>query len=305
MRFKSKDIPSENQLIDWFEYICSLPSISNLYETISSFDEFPSNSSSIIKKYHIEVHINHDEVASTTYDKLLSLVHNPYNVNDNQANEPLSQNLQEFDKQLQEEITNKLEGPSATKYGNHYELISKNKIINQRVQAKIKMSNNMRLAVQISEFDHFYQIQNSRQLENILQEITITQENDLEFEICNEENGQEFTNRDISKFIAFDSHFHLYPDISTDRNLSPLYFNVVLENREVDINKLPISFHQDRESFIDHSYGINEHVVHIPSCFDTSDESGENFNECSEVIYDNYSECEDVHLSSYTLNPHD
>jgi len=61
------------------------------------------------------VHINHDEVASAMYDKFLNLVHTSYSVNDNHADAPLSKSLQEFDKQLQEEITNKLEGPSATK----------------------------------------------------------------------------------------------------------------------------------------------------------------------------------------------
>ena len=54
-------------------------------------------------------------MASAMYDKFLNLVHTSYSVNDNHADAPLSKSLQEFDKQLQEEITNKLEGPSATK----------------------------------------------------------------------------------------------------------------------------------------------------------------------------------------------
>lgn len=46
-------------------------------------------------------------------------------------------------------------------------------------------------------------------------------------------------------------------------------------------------------------------MFHIPSCFDTSNGSVENFNECLEVIYNNYSDIEDVDLSSHTLNHHD
>lgn len=98
LRFKVEDKPLEIEQINWFEYICSLSPISNLYVIIASFDDSPSTSSNIIKNADVEVHINHDEVVSTMYDKLLNLVHTSYSVNDNHVDEPLSQIFQEFDK---------------------------------------------------------------------------------------------------------------------------------------------------------------------------------------------------------------
>jgi len=67
---------------------------------------------------------------------------------------------------------------------------------------------------------------------------------------------------------------------------------------------LPISFYQDREIVIDHSSGINEHVLYIPSCFDTLDEIERNSNECYEVIYDSYFDIQDINLYPSQLNPH-
>ena len=66
--------------------------------------------------------------------------------------------------------------------------------------------------VQISKFYHVDQKINSRH-PNSVQESISRQMNDHKSEICNEENAQEFTNIYIFKFIAFDSHFHLYPNI--------------------------------------------------------------------------------------------
>lgn len=157
----------------------------------------------------------------------------------------------------------------------------------------------MQFVAQFFEFNHDGKMPNSGHHSNIIQESTITQVNDLKSEICNEENAQEFSNRDIFKFIAFDSHFHLYLDIFASRNLFPLCNNVTPQNREVDINELPINFYQDRKSNIDYSFGIN-----IPSCFDTLDEIAGNSNECREVIYDSYFHIKDTDLSSFQLNPH-
>ena len=127
----------------------------------------------------------------------------------------------------------------------------------------------------------------------------------MEYEICNEENAQEFTNIDSFIFISSSSDFSLYPDIFADSNLSPLCINVIPQNIDVGLNKFPISFYQDRETIIDHSSDINEHVFHKPSCFDTSYGSEENFNECCEANYDDYSNIEDVDSYSILLNHHD
>ena len=111
----------------------------------------------------------------------------------------------------------------------------------------IKVSNNIQSVVQIFEFFYDEQMPNSGQQSNILQEIISSQVNDLKSEICNEEDTQEFSNRDICKCIVSDSYFSLYPDNFCNRNLSSLHINDILENREVDINEFPISFYQDRE----------------------------------------------------------
>jgi len=87
---------------------------------------------------------------------------------------------------------------------------------------------------------------NSDNQSTILQESASRQMNDLQFEIYNEYNVQEFSNRDIFKCIASDSHFSLYSDIFNDGNFSPLGINDISENKEDDLNELPISFYQDR-----------------------------------------------------------
>jgi len=69
--------------------------------------------------------------------------------------------------------------------------------------------------------------------------------------------------------------------------------------------KCQLFFYQDRETIIDHYFGINKHVLYIPSCFDTLDEIEGNSNKYREVIYDNYSDNEDVDLYSYQVNPHE
>lgn len=94
MRFKVEDKRSEIELVNWFEYICSLPPISNMCVIIESFDDSPSTSSNIIEKFDLEEHINHDEVASAMYDKFLNLIYTSYSINDNHVDEPLSQSLQ-------------------------------------------------------------------------------------------------------------------------------------------------------------------------------------------------------------------
>jgi len=145
---------------------------------------------------------------------------------------------------------------------------------------------------------------NLEQKSNCLQESTSTQMNDLKSEIYNEQNAQDISSRDTFKSITSDSHFQLYPDIFY-RNLSPLNINDISENRESDLNEFPISFYQDRELIIDHSSGINEHVIYIPSWFDTMDEIKGNSNECRKVIYDSYFDIEDIDLSFSQLKLHD
>lgn len=76
----------------------------------------------------------------------------------------------------------------------------------------------MQTAVQISEFFHDEQMPRSKQQSSLLQKNMSTQKNDLEFEICNEHNAQEFSNRDSFKCIVLGSHFSLYPDIFNDDN---------------------------------------------------------------------------------------
>ena len=66
-----------------------------------------------------------------------------------------------------------------------------------------------------------------------------------------------------------------------------------------------ITFYRDRELINDHSSGINEHKLGIPSCFDTLKNIEGNSNECLEVIYDSYFDIKDIDLSFLQLNPHD
>lgn len=97
----------------------------------------------------------------------------------------------------------------------------------------------------------------------------------------------------------------LYPDIFGNGNFSPLNSIDISENKEVDLSEFPISFYQDTELMIDHSSGINEHVLYIPSCFDTLDKIEGNSNECREFIYDSFFDIEDIYLPTSLLNPHD
>lgn len=86
--------------------------------------------------------------------------------------------------------------------------------------------------------------------------------------------------------------------------MSPLCFNVSLENRDTDINEFPISFYQDRDTIIDHSSDINKHVLQIHSCFDIPDKNKKDISECPEIIYDDCFNIEDVDSSPSLLNPH-
>lgn len=103
-----------------------------------------------------------------------------------------------------------------------------------------------------------------------------------------------FSNRDIFKYIVSGSHFSLYPDIFNNGNFSPLGINDISKNKEDDLNELPMSFYQDRETTIDYSFTINEHEIFIPHCFDILDEINGNSREYCEVAYDNYSDIEGV-----------
>jgi len=68
---------------------------------------------------------------------------------------------------------------------------------------------------------------------------------------------------------------------------------------------MPINSYKDRETIFDHYFGINKHVLYIPSCFDTLDEIEGNSNKYREVIYDNHSNNEYVDLYSFQVNPHE
>ena len=61
LRFKDENKPTEEESLDWFEYICSLPTIPNPYEINSSFVPSPSN---INDNPNLDVQINCDEVVS-------------------------------------------------------------------------------------------------------------------------------------------------------------------------------------------------------------------------------------------------
>lgn len=66
----------------------------------------------------------------------------------------------------------------------------------------------------------------------------------------------------------------------------------------------PMCFYQDRESFNDHSFNIDENLLNTPPCFDALYGNEENSSECREVIFYYYLEIEDVDLYYYPLNPH-
>lgn len=83
----------------------------------------------------------------------------------------------------------------------------------------------------------------SEQQSSLLQESMSTQMNDLQSEIYNEHNAQEFSKRDSFKCIVSGSHFSLYPDIFNDGNFSPLGINDISKIKENDLNELPINFY--------------------------------------------------------------
>lgn len=161
----------------------------------------------------------------------------------------------------------------------------------------------MQIAIEIFEFYHVDQIQKSRQPNNNLQESISSQVNDQESEICDGKNIKDSVKRHIFLFIASNSHFSLYHGIFPDSNSSYISINVILENRKIDLNELPISFYQDRESFNDHSFNINENFLNTP-CFDALYWNGDNSTECCEVIFDDHFDIEDVELSNFSLNLH-
>ena len=127
--------------------------------------------------------------------------------------------------------------------------------------------------------------------------------NDQEYEIYNGENTQNYANRHIFRFIASNSHLPLYLDIFVDSNSSSLCINVISKNIEVDINNLSTSFRQDKGTFNDHYFNIDENVLNIPR-FNALYENEENSSECRKVIFDNYLYIHDVDLSYSPINPH-
>ena len=131
------------------------------------------------------------------------------------------------------------------------------------------------------------------------------QGNDLEPEIYSEHNAQGFPNRETFESIISDSHYSLYLDNFNVGNFSPLGINDISKNKEDHLNKLPISFYQDREKIIHHYFSINEHEFSIPPCFDILDKIKGNSREYCEVVYDNYSDIKDVDFCSSQENPHD
>ena len=276
LRFKDEDKPTEEESLDWFEYICSLPPIPNPYEINSSF--VPSHYN-INENPNLDVQINCDEV--------------------------VSQSLENISNQMQEDNNSNFGERTALESENYSAVNSENQIANQQVQAAIKVNNKIQTAVQISEFLHDEQMPKSQQQSSLLQESMSIQRNDLESEIYNEHNAQEFSNRDSFKCIVSGSHFSLYPDIFNDGNFSPLDINDISENTEADLNELLSSFYQDREAINDHSFAINEHEILVPPCLDILDEIEGNSRESCEVIYDDYSDIEDVDFNFSQKNPHD
>ena len=266
----------EEESLDWFEYIFSLPPIPNPYEISSSFFPSPSN---INENSNMDVKTNYNEV--------------------------VSQSLENISYQMQEGNNNNFGQRVALKFENYSVLNSKNQTANQQVQVAIKVNCNTQAPIQISEFFHDKQVPNSENQSIILQESGNIQMNALQSEIYNEHNVQEFSNKDFFKCIVSDSHFSLYPDIFNDGNFSPLNINDISETTEADVNELPIIFYQDRETIIDHSFSINEHEIFIPPCFDILDKIKGNSREYHEVVFDNYSDIKDVDFCSSQENPHD
>lgn len=265
----------KEESLDWFEHNYSLTPSLDPYEISSSFVPFPFN---INENSNLGVQINCDE--------------------------EVSQSLENISNQMQEDNNNNFGERPALESESFYALNLENQIANQQVQATIKVNNSMQTAVQISESFHDEQMLKSKQQRNLLQKSMSTQRNDLEFEIYNEHNVQEFSNRNIFKCIISDSHFSLYPDIFNDDNFSPLGVNDISENTETDLNELPLSFYQDREAINDHSFAINENEILVPPCLDILDKIEGNSRESCEVIYDNYPDIEDVDFYSSKGSPH-
>lgn len=67
LRFKVEDKPTEEESLDWFEYICYLLLILNAYEINSSFVPSPSN---INENSNMDVKINSDEVVSQSLENI-------------------------------------------------------------------------------------------------------------------------------------------------------------------------------------------------------------------------------------------
>ena len=80
LKFKIEEKPMDQELLDYYERIFSLPPIHNPCEIISSFTQSYSNLINIIENSNMEVQKNDDEVASIMYDQLLHLVHTSYSI---------------------------------------------------------------------------------------------------------------------------------------------------------------------------------------------------------------------------------
>ena len=266
----------KEESLDWFEYICSLPPIPNPYEISSSFVPSPSN---INENSNMDAKINYDEV--------------------------VSQCLENISYQMKEGNNSNFGERAALKSESYFAVNSENQIANHQLQVAIKLNNNVQTSVQISKFFHDEKMLKSEQRSKILQESMSRQRNDLEYEIYSEHKAHGFSNRETFESIIYDSHFSLYLDIFNVGNFSPLGINDISENKEDDLNRLPIFFYQDRETIIDHSFSINEHEFSIPPRFDILDETKGNSREYCEVVYDNYSDIKDVDLYSSQENPHD
>ena len=102
LKFKVEDKPSEEESINWFEHIYSLPPIHNPYEISSSFVPSPSN---INENSNLDVQINYDEV--------------------------VSQSLENISYQMQEDNSNNFKERAALKSESYFEVNSENQISNQ------------------------------------------------------------------------------------------------------------------------------------------------------------------------------
>jgi len=123
LKFKNEEKTMDEELLDFYEHIFSLPPIHNPCESISIFSQTPSNYINTIENSSMKMQINNDEVASIMYDQFLHLVYTFYSIDSNQdspshVSESQSQSLENFTIQVQEDTSNNLEEDTTLKSEN-------------------------------------------------------------------------------------------------------------------------------------------------------------------------------------------